>query len=75
MKPIAIVPRPGRGIRQELRQSIMCLRETEIDLRNAVIGETFALIWVDDEEILMSLEALRSSGLQATALTETDIPH
>ena len=75
MKPIAIVPRPGREIGVELHDALACLRSAEIYARNAVIGRAFALIWVDDENVLNSIETLRIAGFQATALTETDVPH
>jgi hypothetical protein len=75
MRPIAIVPRPGHEIGVELYDALACLRNAGIDARNAVIGRAFALIWVDDARVTISVETLRSAGFQATALTETDVPH
>jgi len=75
MAPIAIVPRPGHEIRSELDGSIACLRNAGIEVHNAAVGRAFALIWVDGGNILRSLETLRDAGFQATALTETDVPH
>jgi len=75
MRPIAIVPRPGHDIGIELHDAATCLRNAGIDARNAAVGRTFALIWVDDENALNAVETLRIAGFQATALTETDVPH
>jgi hypothetical protein len=74
MRPIAIVPRPGHEIRIELHDAITCLRNAGIPARNAIIGQAFALIWVDDENISISVETLRNAGFLAAALTETDVP-
>jgi hypothetical protein len=75
MRPIAIVPGPGHEIGVELHDAIACLRNAAIDACNAAIGQAFALIWVDDENISNSVETLRIAGFQAAALTETDVPH
>jgi len=75
MRPIAIVPRSGREIGIELHDAITCLRNAGIYARNAVIGQALALIWVDDENVSIAVETLRAAGFQATALTETDVPH
>jgi hypothetical protein len=75
MRPIAIVPRAGRELVVELQDGIVCLSKGGIDVRDAVEGEEFALIWIDDENVRDSLEALRNAGFQATVLTETDVPH
>jgi hypothetical protein len=75
MRPIAIVPRPGHEIGVELRDSVTCLRNAGIHIGRTVTGQDFALIWVDDENISISVETLRDAGFQATVLTETDVPH
>jgi hypothetical protein len=75
MRPIAIVPRAGRELVVELQDAIACLKRRGIDVRDAVVGEEFALIWIDDENIRDSLETLRNAGFQAAVLTETDVPH
>jgi hypothetical protein len=75
MRPIAIVARPGQEIRRELHGSITCLSSAGIAARNAILGQAFALIWVDDEDISISVETLRNAGFQAAALTETDVPY
>jgi hypothetical protein len=75
MAPIAIVPRPGYQLRIELEGSISCLRSAGIEARNAVVSRSFALIWVDRPDIVYSVETLRNAGFQATALTETEVPH
>jgi hypothetical protein len=75
MRPIVIVPRPGHAIEAELHGTITCLRNAGINAYNAVRGQVCALIWVDDENVSMSLETLRIAGFQATVLTETDMPH
>jgi|GEM_PF-2160306 len=74
MRPIAIVPRPGHEIRIELHDAITCLRNAGIHARNAVVGQAFALLWVDDENIAISVETLRNAGFLAAALTATDVP-
>ncbi len=68
MRPIAIVPRPGRQIGIELHDAITCLRNAGIDARNAIMGQAFAFIWVDDEHVSIAVETLRVAGFQATAL-------
>ncbi|MBV8773557.1 MAG: hypothetical protein JO166_14685 [Deltaproteobacteria bacterium] len=68
MRPIAIIPRDGREIALELYDSMTCLREAGINPREAVVGVACALIWVDDESISFSVERLRTTGFQATAL-------
>jgi hypothetical protein len=68
MRPIAIIPRNGREISRELHDSIKCLKEAGIKPRDAVAGQACALIWVDDETISVSVETLRTSGFEATAL-------
>jgi type III secretory pathway lipoprotein EscJ len=75
MRPIAIVPRQRHEMGVELRGAVACLLSAGIEARNAVTGQSFALIWVDDENIFSAVETLRVAGLQATALTETDVPH
>ncbi len=72
MRPIAILPRNGREIVLELQDSLMCLGTAGINACNAVIGQAFALVWVDDENTVISVEALRDAGLQATAISETE---
>jgi hypothetical protein len=74
MRTLAIVPRHNCEIRLELDDSITCLIDAGIDPRAAVIGSVCALIWVDDEKLVASVEALRCANFQATALTETDEP-
>lgn len=68
MRAIAIIPRDGREIALELCDSMTCLREAGINPRDAVVGVACALIWVDDESISVSVETLRITGFQATAL-------
>jgi hypothetical protein len=75
MRQLAIVPRPQQEVGVELQASIACLRNAGIAARNAVIGGSCGLIWVDDQTILTAVEALRNAGFQATALTETDKPN
>jgi hypothetical protein len=75
MRPIAIVPRRGHESGVELHDAIMCLRNTGIYERNAVAGQVFALLWVDDESIARSVEILRNAGFHATALTTSDLRH
>ena len=74
MAPIAIVPRTGRQIRIELDESIACLKNVGIEIRNAVAGRAFGLLWVDGGNILASIETLTKAGFQATALTQTGVP-
>jgi hypothetical protein len=75
MRPIAIVSRPGHEIGVELRDAIDWLKNANIEAHNPIIAQAFALIWVDDENVPISIETLRNGGFQATALTETDLPH
>jgi hypothetical protein len=75
MRPIAIVPRPGHENRAELRDAMACLLKAGINACSATMGQDFALVWIDDENILNSIETLRIAGLQATVLTENDVPH
>jgi hypothetical protein len=75
MRPIAIVARPGHEIGLELHDAILWLRHANINVHNPTIAQAFALIWVDDENVPTSLETLSTAGFQATALTETDLPH
>jgi hypothetical protein len=75
MRQLAIVPRLGHEVGTELHASILCLRSAGIHAHNAVIGPACALIWVDDQKTLTAVEALRTAGFQATALTETDVPN
>jgi hypothetical protein len=72
MRPIAIVPRPGHEIRIELDHSVAYLNNAGIEVRNMAIGQGLALVWVDDEIVSISVEALRGAGFNATELTETD---
>ena len=73
MRPIAIVPRPGRAVGKELNDSITYLVRLGICPRNAVTGESFALLWVDDENIGNSVVVLRNAGFEAAVLIETDV--
>jgi hypothetical protein len=75
VRPIAIVPRPGREPEAELDEALACLRAAGIYPGKAVSGTACALLWVEDERVSNSVDALRLAGLQATALTETDVPH
>ena len=75
MRPIAIVPRPGHDIGVELHDAIICLHNAGIYERNAVAGQVFALLWVDDESIAQSVEILRNAGFRATALTISHLQH
>jgi hypothetical protein len=75
MRPIAILPHTGHEMGAVMNKAITYLRKAEIEVRKAVIGQTLALVWVDDENISISVEGLRNAGFQATALTETDGPH
>jgi len=52
-----------------------CLLKAGINACSATMGQDFALVWIDDENILNSIETLRIAGLQATVLTENDVPH
>ena len=72
MRPIAIVPGPGREIGVELHDALIYLHNAGIDARNVVIGQACALIWVDDEHVAISVETLRSAAFQTTALIEPD---
>jgi hypothetical protein len=74
MRTLAIVPHHHCEIRLELDDSITCLRDAGIDPRAAVVGSVCALIWVDDEKLVASVETLRCANFQAIALTETDEP-
>jgi hypothetical protein len=75
MRAIAIVPRPGHELGPEVQGSIKCLRNAGINVRDTAIARAFALIWVDDANLVLAVETLRNSGYPATALTETDVPH
>jgi hypothetical protein len=75
MRPIAIVPRPGRAIGVELHGAITCLRNAGTNPYRAVMGRACALVWIDDEDVSMSVETLRIAGFQAAVLTENDVPH
>jgi hypothetical protein len=74
MREIAIVPRAGVEIGVELFDSISCLRSAGINPRNALIGKLCAVLWVDDEEIWISVDVLRNNGFEAAYVTETDDP-
>jgi hypothetical protein len=75
MRPIAIVPRPGRAMGVEMHGAVACLRNAGISSYNAVNGRACALVWVDDENVSMSVETLTVAGFLAAALTHTDLPH
>jgi hypothetical protein len=72
MREIAIVPHRGLEVGMELFASIACLRSAGINPRSAVIGKECALVWVDDEEIWISVDLLRNNGFEAAYVTETD---
>jgi hypothetical protein len=72
MREIAIVPRPGLKVGMELFRSITCLRSAGITPLSAVIGQACAVVWVDDEEIWISVDLLRNNGLEAAAVVETE---
>ena len=74
MREIAIVPRPGLEVGTEMFASITCLRSAGINPRSAVMGQACAIVWVDDEEISLSVDLLRDNGFEAAAVTETDEP-
>jgi hypothetical protein len=38
------------------------------------MGQACAIVWVDDEEISISVDLLRDNGFEAAAVTETDEP-
>jgi hypothetical protein len=75
MRAIAIVPRPSLAVEQELNDSISCLKKAGIDACNTVSSRSFGLIWVDDENLSISVDALRDAGFQATVLSDTNVPH
>jgi hypothetical protein len=75
MRPIAIVPRPGRAMGIELHGAITCLRNAGISAYNAVNGRACGLVWVDDENVSMSVETLIIDGFLAAALTQSDLAH
>jgi hypothetical protein len=58
----------------ELFASIACLRSAGINPRSAAIAKACALLWVDDEEISISVYFLRNNGFEAAHVTETDEP-
>jgi hypothetical protein len=74
MRPIAIVPDSCRAIGETLNRAMTCLREAGIETRHSVTGEKLGLIWVDDENVSISVETLRNAGVPATELTDTDCP-
>jgi hypothetical protein len=73
MRRIAIVPRPGHEVGKELHAALSCLRNVGIHAHSAIIGRACALVWVDDEQLLIAIETLRNDSFQATTLTETDV--
>ena len=75
MKQIAIIPRDGHEIGSELIDCIARLRKAGIHARTAQTGQACALVWVDDQQISMGVEALRTAGFEATELSETDEPN
>jgi glycyl-tRNA synthetase alpha subunit len=72
MREIAIVSRAGVEIGVELFDSITCLRSVGINPRNAAIVKACAVLWVDDEEIWVSVNVLRHHGFEAAHVAETD---
>jgi hypothetical protein len=74
MRGIAIVPRPGLEVAMELYASIGCMRSAGISPRSAVIGQVCAFVWVDDEEISITVDLLRNNGFEAAAVTEREEP-
>ena len=72
MREIAIVPRTRLEVGMELFASITCLRSAGINPRSAVIGQACAVVWVDDEEIWISVDLLRNHGFEAAAVIETE---
>jgi len=72
MREIAIVSRADAEIGDELFDSITCLRSVGINPRNAAMRKACAVLWVDDEEIWISVNALRHHGFEAAHVTETD---
>jgi hypothetical protein len=72
MREIAIVPRRGLEVGAELYASIACLRGAGINPRSAVIGQACAVVWVDDEEIWISVDLLRNNGFEAAYVTEDE---
>jgi hypothetical protein len=75
MKQIAIVPREGHEVGNELIDCIAWLRKFGIHARTAQTGRAFALVWIDDQQISMGVEALRTAGFEATELSATDEPN
>jgi hypothetical protein len=65
MREIAIIPRPGIDVGMEMFASISYLRRAGIYARSAIIGVACAIVWVDDEEISVSVDVLRGSGFEA----------
>jgi hypothetical protein len=74
MKQIAIVRRRGLEVGIELFSSITCLRRAGINPRTAIIAKTCAVVWVDDEEIWISLNLLKENGFEAAYVSETGEP-
>ena len=72
MREIAIIPRPGVDVGMEMFASISYLTRAGIYARSAAVGFACAIVWVDDEEISVSVDVLRSNGFEAAILTETD---
>jgi type III secretory pathway lipoprotein EscJ len=72
MRQIAIVPRRGLEVENEMFSCIACLRSAEINPRSWVAGKACAVIWVDDQNIWASVDLLRSNGFDAVYVTETD---
>jgi hypothetical protein len=75
MGAIAIVPRFGFEVEEELNDSISCLKKAGIGACNNVSSQVFGLIWVDDRKLSISVDTLREAGFQATVLSDTDVPH
>jgi hypothetical protein len=74
MREIAILPRQGFEVGMELFASVSYLRSMGIHPRSAITGQACAVVWVDDEEIWVSVDLLRNNGFEAAYVTETDVP-
>jgi hypothetical protein len=73
MREIAILPRPGFEIGMELFATVSHLRGAGIHPRSAVTDQACAVVWVDDEEIWISVDLLRNKGFEAAYVTENDV--
>ena len=72
MRPIAIIPLPGDEPAAHLNDAITYLRDSGIECGSAVVGQGLGLIWVAEENVLVSVEKLRGAAFEAIAVAETD---